>query len=404
MTETLDLDLVKVFKRKKYYDKYYPLIDPYILNSEAKVILRGYEEYYTQHSEDINYTTFVPWFFNTLHRNWMPDEIKYFKQIFKHVTELKEKDIEVTLTAMRQAVLWDELKKSKNTTFDLEEMTQILEKYKKNLKSVNKSVAYLTLDEAFCDDPLEGGYKWRLKEIQHAWGNIRPEQFYLVTAATHTGKSSFIASEALYFMKQMDSGSILYFNNERSEKAVFERFMCGLFNKDIVSIRNNKEKVKELYIKKYPHEPLKIISARSEEKPKQKITAACSLYNPRLVIIDQIDNILTEKERNYVRPYEKLYPWVRDLAIKYKVPVIGATQYGVQKDGEGQVINRKMNQHGTFGSTTDKAAHCDFMLGVQNIGDANTQKRIALIRAKEGDEGRSFVCNFNKKTGLYTNI
>jgi KaiC/GvpD/RAD55 family RecA-like ATPase len=283
-------------------------------------------------------------------------------------------------------------------------MKDIIAKHEAALQGSGRDVHYLSYDEAFAEDDSTEGYKWRLNELNKAWGPIKPQQLYVVMATTHTGKSSFVISESLHMLRQAKNRNILYFNNERGEKSVLERYMCGIFRKDSDKIRQNRQKVREIFEHNFPGEPLKIFSARDGQKSMREIERACNIYQPAVVVIDQLDKLVSEKDRGGRRPYEKVYAWARNLAVKYNTPVIGVTQYGVSTDQHGQIVNKKMHQHGTFDAKIDKAANTDYLLGIQNVGDSKDMKRIYLIRAKEGDEGIDFICKFNAKTGLYDNI
>lgn len=400
--ELLDLDLLRIFKSRKNYEKYAQFIDSSLLSQEVNIILKGYEEYYKVHEGDIKFSTFVPWFINTLHRNWLPDEVKYYKMICKHVIEIPARDLEATLLGFKEKKLWHDLEKAKESDFDTATMEELIISYNKNLNQTTNTIKYITLDEALSDDVLANCLHWALPSTEYYWGPIKSGQFYLIAATTHTGKSSFVINEACNIVKQLDGKNLLYFNNERSERSIYERFLCTLFKKPLESIHKNKDKVRSLFLKKYPNEPIKIFSARNDGKSRKEIETACAAHNPGAIIIDQIDKLLFKSETSLRRPYEGVYAWARNLAVKYDVPVFGVTQYGVKKDQQGnEIMDSKMTQHGTFDATIDKASNTDFLLGIQNVQNNDRLKRIYLIRAKEGEEGVQFICNFNKQTGVY---
>lgn len=402
MNQCIDLDILKILETKENYDKYYNIIDLDILTKETYTILKGFSEYYKKFKEDIDYLKFTSWFINTLHRNWDSDEVKYYKSVISNISKLKDSDVETTLTRMRQDKLWVDLSREKDNSFDLHKMKELIVKAEYGISDSSKCLDYLSLDEAFKEDEQRNSFSWRLSELQNAWGCLQKQQFYLITAATHTGKSSFLVSEASYWLRQNKDANILYFNNERSEKKIFERFMCSLFNRSAKTIQKNLPKVREHYEKLYPNEPLKIFSAREGKKSMREIEGACALYKPSVVIIDQIDNLLRGNDSEAHRAYANLYAWARDLAVKYDTPVMAVSQYSVKTNEQGNVVTNNMHQHGLFYSRVDKPANTDYMLGIQNVENDENSKRIYLIRAKEGKENYSFVCKFNQDSSIFS--
>lgn len=318
--------------------------------------------------------------------------------------ELKDDDIDVVIFNLKKQHIWQTLNKIQEKSFDTVQMEEILHQFNSNIVS-DKAVQYLDYDAwVNVDSKQVGGFKWKLSNIQRAWDNIKPAQLYLVTATTHTGKSSFLSNEAANICKQItDTRTILYFNNERSESAVLERFLCSYYERSVASIRKNRKLAIDKFLKNHPHMPLRIISARDGKKTMNEVEMSCMLYKPALVIIDVLDKLIIEGNNQSRRPYEYVFSWARNLAIKYNCIVMGATQYGVKTSKDGNVIeDSKMSQHGAFDAKVDKAANTDFMLGIQNVPNVKDQKKIYLLRAKEGDEDINFYCSFDHETGIFS--
>ena len=401
----LDLVLIKSFLLdKETYSKYAPLIIINSLSEEAKIILSDLDVYYKE-SDSADLKKFSPWFISR-HTHWDSEKQEYYKHILSRIMEIESDDIKCIMLDFHKRELWRNIIEIKEKDFDTYKIEESVKVFNSQLLA-NNDLDYLKYEDWINEDKNKNdGYKWRLKTIQQMWGNIKPKQLYLVTAVTHTGKSSFITSEATNICHQLtDESTVLYFNNERSESAILERFLCSFYKKDVDTIRQHRDKAITSFIKKYPHRPLRVFSARDGKKTIKEVEKACSMYKPAIVIIDQLDKLISKDDQKTRRPYENIYSWARDLAIIYNTIVIGATQYGVQKDKSGQVRESvQMSQNGLFDATTDKSANADFVIGIQNVPTYNNQKKIFLLRAKEGEEGLQFNCKFDKITGLFEDI
>ena len=204
------------------------------------------------------------------------------------------------------------------------------------------------------------GLRWRLGAMNEMLGPLRKGDFGFLFARPESGKTTFLADQITHMAPQA-AGPVLWFNNEQAGEVVLARCQQACFgitsqelfgNYPLWRARFREETGSKIHI--YDHAS---IHYRDVDK-------LCRLYNPALIIFDQIDKIKGFANDRHDLELKVLYQWARELAKEYG-PVIGVCQAGVT--GEGK---KYLTMDDVDSSKTAKQGEADWILG---IGKANQE-------------------------------
>lgn len=402
----LDLDILRLFQSHEYYMRYNYNIDRNNLARETTTILQGYDSYYKQHSDNIVFSTFVPYFFNTLHANWMNDDIVYYKHIFSRLTNIKVPDLKPTLVKLQQEELWSQIETAKNNAFDVIKMRDLLSSYID--KEQDDEHDYVCNDDSFlfANSERSEGIRFRLKKLNEILNPLIKGDFGAIFAYTNTGKTLFMISELAHMAQQIKGdGKVLYFNNEGSEDRLLRAIWCSVLQAPFDMIKKHKERAVKAFTKKMHGDKERILLFDTYGKDTSYIEHQCTKYNPKLIIIDQLDNLLSARAKESCKAYGSLYEWARNLSKKY-CPVLGATQASgavtwTDKDGN-QVYKKYLEQSDMYDSRVAKQGAMEFCIGLSIDPLFPNKRYISVPRSKlpgKWHEGiRNFDCNMNRNT------
>ena len=216
-----------------------------------------------------------------------------------------------------------------------------------------------TLEELERETFLESGLRWRLGSLNRNLGSLRKGDFGFVFARPETGKTTFLASEATYMAEQA-SGNVLWINNEEGGKKVLRRAIQASFGVSAIELFANKQR----YQKEYDEgvgKRLRIIDEVGISK--SRVEELCEKYQPKLILLDQIDKIKGFDSDRLDIELKEIYIWARELAKTYG-PVIAVCQAG--NTGEGK---RWLTMGDVDNSKTGKQGEADFILGIGKVFD-----------------------------------
>jgi replicative DNA helicase len=199
-----------------------------------------------------------------------------------------------------------------------------------------------------------GGLNWRLNSLNRALGPLRRGDMGFIFARPESGKTTFLASEATHFAKQVDK-PILWFNNEEQGEKVMLRCYEASLKAPLGKIIAQKDKADELFFERTKG---RIHLKDDANISRQDIERLCSRFQPSLIIFDQIDKIKGfDADRDDLK-LGAIYQWARELAKTY-APVIGVCQASGEADGV-----KWLNMNHVALAKTSKQAEADWILGI----------------------------------------
>jgi hypothetical protein len=400
----LDLYLLKLMLTYVNYEAYSQFIEWDSLSEEARCILSGLTKWYEEMEiTDCDLKKFVPWFFANLHANWMPDEQEYYKHIFSKIIDIKNEEIYDVLKQLRLKKLWQDLKKIRDRSFDTIQMAETIASF--NERDEIKDEDIFTTDIREAEEILNSGgeINWRLKGMNEIVGPIGKGVFVLAAAYQNKGKSAFAISEAAYMARQLaDEKRVLYFNNEEHNSRLLYRIYAAVIGKPINVILDHKDLAVKRYTELVGGDRDKILLFNVYGKSFNYIESKCKQYNAGLIIIDQLDNILSGKKLESARPYKDLYERARNLSNKY-APVLGLSQAAgntvwKDKNTQEEIYQEWLGESQLHWSKVDKQGATDVLLTIGVDNKIKNQRNIWVHRCKMNGRSGKFVCLMNANT------
>lgn len=137
----------------------------------------------------------------------------------------------------------------------------------------------------------QGTVKWRLDCLNMALGPLYPGMFIVFGGRPESGKTTLLASEATYMLRQMEDGATLvWFNNEQSKPAVEFRLKQAVLRASRDKIRANPTGAEAAFNKVLSNRRILVINVFGKTIHEvEKILA--TLDNVQLIVFDQASKL-----------------------------------------------------------------------------------------------------------------
>lgn len=200
----------------------------------------------------------------------------------------------------------------------------------------------------------KGGIQWRLPWLNEHLGGLHKGDFGFVFARTNVGKSTFVASEISYMLKQIDTPTCFFFNEEAGARMKWRIFQA-YFGATEQRLKDNIKKCQEKFLEEtkglFHFFDMPVIH-------KREVEAICKDIKPGLIVIDNIDKIEGFKGDREDLRLGKIYTWAREQAKQY-APVIAVCQAGASAENKKWLTHNDINL-----AHTAKGSEADFILGI----------------------------------------
>ena len=183
------------------------------------------------------------------------------------------------------------------------------------------------------DNVNTGGLNWRGNDLNTSVGTLRKGKLVCFAARPNVGKTTFLATQATHFAKQLEEGQcILWFNNEEEGSEVKYRVVQAALGATNKEIEEKREKAIEAYENAIGD---KIIIVNKADATTKDIEEYIRMYPPSVIIFDQLWKVhgFEGSSGNETSRLHQMFMWAREMAKKH-APVI--TVHQVKTEGEGQ--------------------------------------------------------------------
>lgn len=407
----IETALLKAMSNRFNFETYNDSINTKRIYEATGVVLKDYEKYFNLYKEhkEVDFKLFYTQFSQSWHNDDLDNEdITYYRDyVLPAIDKANAQEVETSLLGLMQKQTLEEINKSAKKTFDIEEISSILEEYRAKQGQIiqeNDNDCF-TIDNIDFDVlDKQSGIPYFMPNLQASLGSLVKGQFIVVSADTGAGKSAFSISqgvEAFKFLHKTKSDRpILYFNSEGTEADVYIRFLSNLYKDKIAGgfeqVLNNIDKVKESYMSKFNHNNFKVfqLSGNNIAYVKSKMQQ----YNPSLVIIDIVDSLAPEESPGLLK---KLYDTIRQMSNTF-CPIIGTTQSGdmsyFDKDSGQKMYRKWLDAKDMYGSK-QKAGAADTVVGIGQDPESDL-RYISVPKKKRGDPVK-ITCELE---GIYSNF
>lgn len=386
-----ELALLKILSNKEHYDKYHRLIKSGNLEQEIQLIFQAMSHYFkTTDTLEIDWDNFSTWFFYVQNPDLSKAKKDTINVLFQRLKEYNVENVEVILAGFEEQVIKQEIVKAIDENKSLDFVQELLANYVPKLVTNDDCVLDNNLEDILAETNQTDGLHWRLSCLEEALGPIKKGHLIIVAAFVDVGKTTFAVSEASHMARQLTEGCVLWFNNEEANRKVQSKIWKSVLGIDDFQLTLNTAKAKEEYIKRMNGDldRIRLIDARGLDLA--KIKDYISRYEPKLIVIDQVDHI-QHKQKDFSEHgrLKGLYQQVREIACNF-CPVIAVSQMDAQTTwNDRETFEKKYQLYPHFanldGSKVGKPGAADAIIGIGKRGeDHDTTRGIYVSKNKLG--------------------
>jgi len=402
--------LMRFFIRdKENYIKYSVALNSIILDKEIAIIYKTIEKYY-ETIPTHNYISFDEFSNFFLLNNAINKDKDIILEMAKQIYDIDVSD-SLILEVIKNLIEKDTANKIVQkllpilTENKFGVLSSVDEDLKQYLTVISKQEKISPFEESDVEDLLEthvtgDGLNWRLECLNEDIGVLRAGYLGHLFARTDSGKTSFLCSELSYMAPQLtDEQSIIWFGNEENVGRIKLRLYSALLNEPIDRIIDNKDRAKEMFIKK-GGERIKFVGQATNLNLIRNI---CFEYQPSLVIIDSGDKVSFSGDSKYegTARLGELYWKYRQMVDEFGFPCITVGQASADAAGK-KWLEIDMLEN----SKTSKPKELDFIIGLGRTldGEDDGLRYINIPKNKLNGGNNKHTVKFNLKTGRFTDL
>lgn len=388
----IDIIIIKFLLYKEFYIKYRRFI---VVNKEHNILYKILDSMYSSLNRDITFTEFklsclqedeslLPLLETIEQQDVNIDAAqdiikKYCDRQWAHNVALKA----IAVTEGRESI--ESLQEEYNA------YESLMPNSEENNYSITDDFAAL-----YQEVDRKGGIQWRLPWLNQSIGGLHKGDSGFIFARTNAGKSTFVASEISYMLKQLDAPCCFFFNEEAAARMKWRIFQA-YFGATDDRLLSNIEKCQEIFMSEtkglFHFYNMPMIQ-------KKEVEAICKEMNPQLTVIDNVDKVYGFKGDREDLRLKQIYTWRRELAKTYGTS-ISICQAGSTAE------NKKWLQHTDIDSAhTAKSSEADFIIGIGTTLDVGAEdiRYLRLVKNKFKPGEWRHECRIDPYTARYREI
>lgn len=391
----IDLQLLRILKYRKEYNKLAGLIPDKALDDSTKALIADFAEYYRacpDHST-IDWTVFIPRF-KRRHPTLTDEKFREYVQIIRNIGEDADEQTRAMILQDMHELAFGTRIANIAAAFEAGEVTNILgsvteasDRYK--LDSGIKASSQIDEDiwDLLQDEIDDKGIRWRLSCLNDAMRPLRPGDFGIIAARPDKGKTSFITSEVTFMAPQLpEKRNIIWLNNEGKGQRIKPRLYQAALNMTISEmIASGRDNLIKGYRSAMGGRLDRVQIFDIHGMHTHQVEMILENHDPGIVVFDMIDHIrgFGEASRTDLQ-LEEMYKWARERAVKYDCICLATSQ--ISNEGDGL-------QYPSLGmlkdSKTGKQGAADFqiMIGASNDPNLSAARFIGMPKNKLRREG-----------------
>lgn len=342
---SIERDVLAVLSNKEAYLRYSSriLAKGSALTRETAQIIKDMRQYYEHFDASVvDWSSFSQWFLLVQHPMYAEDTVVVYKAHFdklqEHVepTALQEDIIHALLEqsiAEDIAVVSGKVAEG-NDRHGLDEVKVLMDTWQESLVEEEEDEDEWDLETLLEDSYGEGGYKWRMEELNVSCGPLRESNLVLFGARPNVGKTTMITSEVSYMAGQIaDDRCVLAIHNEEGPKYKLQlRWLQSTIGWTPAQINADKDGAMREYVNLLGNKD-RVIVRHMPGATVTEIEALLVKYNPAIIVVDQLRLCGGfGKNNTEVERLKDLYRWARIQASKYG-PFLTVHQAGDAAEG-----------------------------------------------------------------------
>ncbi len=341
---SIERDILSVLAQRERYLRYSTrvLSRGAALTRETTQIIKDMREYYSKYSKDaVEWGEFSQWFLLVQHPMYKDETVELYQMVFtamdSHEPTALEDDIIRSLyeqaTAEEIAVISGKIAEG-NDRHGLEEVKQLLDSWVESQIEEEDDEDNWELQDLMQATYSDGGYNWRMRELNDHCGPLRDSNLVLFGARPGIGKTCLMMSEVSHMAGQIaDDRCVLAIHNEEGPaKELRLRWLQSTIGWTPVEIDANMQGAMEEYVRCLGTKD-RIIVRHMPGASVQELEALLVKHNPAIIVVDQLRLCAGfGKNNTEVERLKDLYRWARIQASAYG-PFLTVHQAGDAAEG-----------------------------------------------------------------------
>ena len=385
---TIERDVLAVMGTREAYLRYSSrvLAKGSVLTRETAQIIKDMREWYDKYDQPaVDWDNFSQWFLLVKHPMYDDDTALVYRTCFQKLQEhehtaLQEDIVHALLEqsiAEDIAVISGKIAEG-NDRHGLDEVKKLMDTWQESLVEEEDDEDDWTLEDLIEDSYGEGGYQWRLEELNISCGPLRESNLVLFGARPNIGKTTMLTSEVSYMAGQIaDDRCVLAIHNEEGPKYKLQlRWLQSTIGWTPAQINANKQGAMDEYCRLLGTKDRIIV----RHMPGATVTEIESLlvkFNPAIIVVDQLR--LTGgfgKNNTEVERLKDLYRWARIQASKYG-PFLTVHQAGDAAEGSFYPSGNQLE-----GCKTEIQGALDLQIMIGAETSTNNSRGLHIVKNK----------------------
>lgn len=374
------MNIIRVLMNREDYDKYRKYIPESSTTREEWKIIQGIDKYYSDYPKvtaiEEDFKTFFSLVFPEGRKVMSSSSSGLYSDMLDRLLDDEDGEEDESITDIRKALLdvrWKNTISEKVLDVTAGESTlgdvySLMEEWKREVEldtDAEKGLIDFSDIKGMIRRTLgAGGLDWALAELRIALGPLRKSNFIIVGGRPDSGKTTFLANNAVYMAGQLpdEPARVLWFNNEGDGEAVGLRIIQSALSIDTETLNSIDAEA----------EYSKVMSPKDKimMKDDSSLTVAdaerlITKFQPDLIIFDQLWKVygFERKSSNDVTRISNLFNWARGISKDY-APVITVHQL----DGSAEGV-KWVDQSHFHMSKTGIQGEADAIITIGRTGD-----------------------------------
>lgn len=357
----MELPLIKILNHPERFSTYRDQVQEYILTEEGKFVIKNMEAYFDSYAKPIeNWIDFGTWVFTTKAPGISGTKKAIYKQVLEKLDSLEdtqeEKDIFEALIRRTYSLRISNVANSilQDSTVEFEEIGKEYVEGQLELDKLSSPVAKLDDIFDFDEQQGQGGWTWRLNELNRSLGKLRKGDFLIFGGRPDSGKTTLLASEITYFAGQT-TGTFLVLTNEERASKMRRRIVQAALGKTNAEMEKDWDATKILYNSTCS---ANIVCMDIYSMNTADLDKLFKKVRPELVVFDQLSKVhLKAASNNDAERLQKLASKAREWSANF--PVITTIWAGADAGGTQYIEMEQL-----YGSKTGMQGEADAIVTI----------------------------------------
>lgn len=384
---SIDIELLRMIRKREAFDKHRYLIKDYALLTETNQLVKDMGEYFKTYPlvDEIEWPDFHVWMRLHGHPTWKRTQHDLFETITAAVGDAPcEPDTLTKFIELDYVIRIDNLCKKiltgSGSTHVIEEIEELAAEYRAAsiATTVDSTMVDMELASIMDSVLLTGGVEWRLEDLNRSVGPLHEGDLVVVGKRPEVGGTTFLVSEMTHMLTQLPSGrDAIIFNNEERGDKIGARVIQAMLGETMFDIGADVGAAQARYRSSLGTKSFDVChdTGMSTNDIERKLRAG----DYGVVGINVLDKLRGFSKMEGVERLRRMAQWAREIADRHNCVVICIHQADASAEGV-----KWLNQSQLYGSKTGVQGEADvlIMIGATHEPGDENRRYISICKNK----------------------